>query len=150
VVFAHGASRDDKLWPESHWIELGRRCVAQGWHVALPHGGPAEQQRAQRIAAAIGPAAQVWPALPLDELGDRMAACHGVVGVDSGLSHLAVAFGLPHLQLYNTPTAWRTGPQPAHGHVHQRSVGGTSPETTPPPLETVWSQWQQIVAAAPA
>jgi heptosyltransferase-1 len=151
VVFAHGASRDDKLWPEPHWLELGRRCIALGWQVVLPHGGEAERARAERLAAALGaPAAQVWPAMPLDALADRMAACHGVVGVDSGLSHLAVALDLPHLQLYNTPTAWRTGPQPSHGHLHQRSIGGTSPELTPPPLERVWDAWQQVLAAARA
>jgi heptosyltransferase-1 len=150
VVFAHGASRDDKLWPEPHWLQLGQRCVAQGWQVALPHGSDAERVRAERLAAGIGAAAtQVWPAMALDALADRMAACHGVVGVDSGLSHLAVALGLPHLQLYNTPTAWRTGPQPSHGHLHQRSIGGTSAALTPPPLELVWDQWQQILAAAP-
>ena len=26
-----------------------------------------------------------------------------------GLSHIAVALGLPHVQLYNFPTSWRTG-----------------------------------------
>lgn len=148
VVFAHGASRDDKLWPEADWIELGRRCVAAGWAVALPHGSPAEHARAGRIAAALGPAAEVWPAMALDQLADRMGACHGVVGVDSGLSHLAVALDLPHLQLYNTPTAWRTGPQPAHGHRHQRSLGGTEPALTPPPLERVWATWCDILAVA--
>jgi len=40
---------------------------------------------------------------------DRMRGVQGVVGVDSGLSHIAVALGLPHVQLYNHPTAWRTG-----------------------------------------
>ncbi len=150
VVFAHGASRDDKLWPEANWLALGLRCIAAGWQVALPHGSPAERERAERLAGVLGPSAQVWPSMPLDELAERMGACHGVVGVDSGLSHLAVALGLPHLQLYNTPTAWRTGPQPAHGHWHQRSLGGTSEAMTPPPLEWVWAEWQQILAAVPA
>lgn len=146
VVFAHGASRDDKLWPEANWLALGLRCVVAGWQVALPHGSPAERERAERLADILGPSAQVWPALRLDELAERMGACHGVVGVDSGLSHLAVALGLPHLQLYNTPTAWRTGPQPAHGHRHQRSIGGTSAAMTPPPLEAVWAEWLRILA----
>lgn len=150
VVFAHGASRDDKLWPEANWLALGLRCVAAGWQVALPHGSPAEHERAERLALLLAPSAQVWPSMPLDELAERMGACHGVVGVDSGLSHLAVALGLPHLQLYNTPTAWRTGPQPSHGHPHQRSLGGTSAAMTPPPLEWVWSEWLQILAAAAA
>ncbi len=39
MVFVHGTSRDDKLWPEADWIALGRRLVAAGWRIALPHAG---------------------------------------------------------------------------------------------------------------
>lgn len=148
MVFVHGTSRDDKLWPEAHWVAFGRRLADAGWRIALPHAGAVELARAQRIADAIGPACSVWPALPLDRLVDSMAAAQGVVGVDSGLSHIAVALGLPHLQLYNFPTAWRTGPQAAHGHRHQRSIEAGSGETAPA-LEAVWQAWQDVRAAAP-
>jgi hypothetical protein len=39
-----------------------------------------------------------------------MGRCAGAIGVDSGLSHIAVALDLPHVQIYNFDTAWRTGP----------------------------------------
>ena len=137
VVFVHGSSRDDKLWPEPAWIELGRRVVAQGWRIALPQAGAVEQARAQRLQLAWGERAEVWPPMNLDALVDRMGAAQGVVGVDSGLSHIAVALGLPHVQLYNFPTAWRTGPQAAHGHRHQVSVEGQPA----PSIEAVWAAW---------
>ncbi|WP_280150973.1 lipopolysaccharide heptosyltransferase I [Piscinibacter sp. XHJ-5] len=140
LVFVHGSSRDDKLWPEAHWIELGRRVMDAGWRIALPHAGPVERERADRIAAAIGPASEVWPAMDLDAITDRMGAVHGVIGVDSGLSHIAVALDLPHVQLYNFPTSWRTGPQVAHGHSHQVSIEGQPT----PDVDTVWSAWQQV------
>ncbi|MEY4755046.1 MAG: lipopolysaccharide heptosyltransferase [Pseudomonadota bacterium] len=144
LVCVHGTSRDDKLWPEADWIALGRRAVAQGWRLAFPQGSDDEAARAQRLAEAIGTAhCACWPRISLDELAERMGAAQGVIGVDSGLSHLAVALDLPHVQLYNFPTAWRTGPQPAHGHRHQLSVGGTAV----PSLDTVWSAWQQVLAA---
>ena len=140
VVFVHGTSRDDKLWPEASWIEVGHRLVAQGLRIALPHAGPVELARARRIAAALGDCAEVWPAMSLDALVDRLGGVHGVIGVDSGLSHIAVALDLPHVQLYNFPTSWRTGPQPEHGHRHQVSV-----EAQPtPPVGAVWSAWQQV------
>jgi heptosyltransferase-1 len=119
--------------------------VAEGWRIALPHAGPVELARAQRIAAALGRAAEVWPAMDLDALTDRLGAAQGVIGVDSGLSHIAVALDLPHVQLYNWPTSWRTGPQPAHGHRHQVSV-----EAQPTPsIDAVWSAWTQVCEAAP-
>jgi heptosyltransferase-1 len=140
LLFVHGSSRDDKLWPEADWIGLGRRALAEGWRVALPQAGALEQARAQRLQAALGPLAQVWPALDLGAVVDHMQAVQGAIGVDSGLSHIAVALGLPHVQLYNFPTAWRTGPQTGHGHRQQVSVEGNPA----PALEAVWQAWQQV------
>ncbi|GAP36819.1 lipopolysaccharide heptosyltransferase I [Piscinibacter sakaiensis] len=144
AVFVHGTSRADKGWPEADWVALGRRLAQAGWRLRLPQADADEAARAARIAAAIGPAAAVWPRLPLDALADRLGAVQAVVGVDSGLSHIAVALERPHVQLYNWPTSWRTGPQPAHGHRHQLSVEGRPAPT----LEAVWAAWQQVVAAA--
>lgn len=144
LVFVHGTSRDDKLWPETHWIAFGRGLVSRGWRIALPQASDEEVQRAARLAAGIGPSAcDLWPRMSLDALVDCMGATQGVVGVDSGLSHLAVALNLPHVQLYNFPTAWRTGPLPAHGHLHQVSVGGASV----PALEAVEAAWHAVARA---
>ncbi|MEO8923960.1 MAG: lipopolysaccharide heptosyltransferase I [Caldimonas sp.] len=146
VVFIHGTSRDDKLWPEERWIELGQRLVGQGHTIALPQSGSDEQARAARIAAAIGDAAEVWPAMDLDALVDRMAGTAGAIGVDSGPSHIAVALDLPHVQIYNQPTAWRTGPQERHGHRHQVSIEVASGPT----IEAVWAAWRDVDGRPPA
>jgi heptosyltransferase-1 len=140
LVFVHGTSRDDKLWPEEDWIEFGKRAIVQGYSIALPHSGEVEKARAGRIAAALGRHASVWPEMSLDELVDRLGATHGVIGVDSGVSHIAVALNLPHVQLYNFPTAWRTGPLPAHGHRHQVAI-----ERQPTPeVDIAWAAWQVV------
>ncbi len=144
VAFVHGTSRADKCWPDAHWIELGQRLVAQGLRVALPHGDDAELERAQRLALALGPAAQVWPRAGLGELTDRLAACSGVIGVDSGLSHVAVALDLPHVQIYNFDTAWRTGPLPT-GAVPVRQQAVFAAPT--PSVAAVWSAWREVNAA---
>ncbi|MDP3169489.1 MAG: glycosyltransferase family 9 protein [Polaromonas sp.] len=62
------------------------------------------------------------PRLALDELTTQLARCAGVIGVDSGLSHIAVALDLPHVQIYNFDTAWRTGPLLDEAGARQRSV----------------------------
>ncbi|MDE2092968.1 MAG: lipopolysaccharide heptosyltransferase I [Burkholderiales bacterium] len=161
VALVHGTSRADKLWPEAAWVELGRRALREGWRVALPHAGAVERDRAQRIASALGEGAQVWPEMALDALVDRLGATHGVIGVDSGLSHVAVALNLPHVQIYNWPTAWRTGPQATHGHSHQVTVQGDGqvdgqadghgawPAPRPPLIEAVWAAWVSVRAAVP-
>ena len=145
LVFAHGTSRDDKLWPEAAWIALGQRAIAQGWRIALPRHGSVELARAQRIQQSLGDTAEVWPEMGLDALVDRLGAAQSVIGVDSGLSHIAVALQLAHVQIYNFPTAWRTGPQAAHGHRHQESV-----ESQPTPsLDAVWAAWCRVAPALP-
>jgi hypothetical protein len=110
VVLVHGTSRADKEWPLSHWHELGQRLKATGLDVVLPHGNEEERLRSLALADML-PGAHVWPRLSLDQLTTEMAQCTGVIGVDSGLSHIAVALDLPHVQIYNFDTAWRTGPE---------------------------------------
>ena len=144
VALVHGTSRADKLWPVANWIELGLALHEQGLCVALPHGSDDELQRAQAIAAAL-PKAVVWPRLGLDALVDALGACVGVVGVDSGLSHIAVALDLPHVQLYNFDTAWRTGPLTGAAPSRQLSVFATPV----PSVTAVWQAWQQVFAGAP-
>jgi heptosyltransferase-1 len=136
VVLAHGSSRADKLWPAAAWQALGQRLLAQGYTLALPHGNEAELEQAQAIARPLA-GAQIWPRLGLDALTDALAACAGVIGVDSGLSHIAVALDLPHVQLYNFDTAWRTGPAPG---PRQCSVLGTPTPT----LDQVWQAWETV------
>jgi heptosyltransferase-1 len=70
-------------------------------------------------------------------LTDRLAACAGAIGVDSGLSHVAVALDLPHVQIYNFDTAWRTGPV---GSPIQRAVFA-QPH---PSVDDVWQAWQAV------
>jgi heptosyltransferase I len=138
VALVHGTSREDKCWPQAHWIELGRRLIAQGLSVGLPHGDEAELARAQRIAQALGPGAHVWERLDLGRLVDCMADCAGVIGVDSGLSHVAVALDLPHVQIYNFDTAWRTGPMQSR---HQLAVYAQPT----PSVDAVWESWREVM-----
>ncbi len=140
VAFVHGTSREDKFWPEEYWLALGQQLIGAGLAVGLPHGSDAEQARSERIALALGPHARVWPRLDLGALTDRLSGCAGVVGVDSGLSHIAVALDLPHVQIYNFDTAWRTGPV---GCARQLSVCAQPTPT----VEAVWQAWQQVRAA---
>ena len=142
VALVHGTSRADKQWPLEHWRSLGQRLNASGYAVALPHGSDPEQKTAQQIAQGLA-CAVVWPRLALDALTDALATCAGVVGVDSGLSHIAVALDLPHVQLYNFDTAWRTGPL---NRVHQRSVFAQPSPT----VDAVWQAWLAVAASAGA
>jgi heptosyltransferase-1 len=143
VALVHGTSRADKQWPLAHWRALGQRLNDAGYGVVLPHGSPEEQQTAQDIARGLAHA-RVWPVLSLDALTDALATCHGVIGVDSGLSHIAVALDLPHVQIYNFDTAWRTGPLPEF--PRQCSVFARPT----PSVDAVWQAWLGVLSGAVA
>ena len=140
VALVYGSSRADKAWPLAHWQALGQALQAQGFQLALPHANDAELRTAQAVAQACN-GAVVWPRCSLDELTHRLAACVGVVGVDSGVSHIAVALGLPHVQIYNFNTAWRTGP--LHS-AHQMAVF----DTPTPSVSTVLLAWRSCWQAS--
>lgn len=149
VALVHGTSRADKEWPLAHWRELGKRLNAAGFMVALPHGSAAEEAACQAIAQDL-PHVQVWPRLALDALTDSLAHCDGVIGVDSGLSHIAVALDLAHVQIYNFDTAWRTGPlaeqQAILGAAVPRQVSVFAQPT--PSVDAVWQAWEMVLEAS--
>jgi heptosyltransferase-1 len=129
---------------------LGRRLNDAGYGVVVPHGSEAEEATAREIAASV-PHATVWPRLGLDALTDALGACAGVIGVDSGLSHIAVALDLPHVQIYNFDTAWRTGPMDATGSssdavtaIHPRQCSVFAHPS--PALDSVWQAWLDVSA----
>ncbi len=99
LVFLHGTTWPTKHWPEGYWAELAGRVAGQGMQVKLPWGNEAERQRAERIATAHE-SVEVLPRMQLGELATLIAAASGVVGVDTGLVHLAAALGTPCITLY--------------------------------------------------
>jgi heptosyltransferase-1 len=99
AVCVHGTSRDEKLWPESHWHNLIEALSARGFAVLLPWGNAAEQARAARLAQQA-PNVLVPQRMNLPELATLLARAALVVGVDTGLVHLAAAVGAPTVSLF--------------------------------------------------
>jgi heptosyltransferase I len=129
IVFLHSTSRADKHWPEAAWIELGRLVEAQGHRVVLPWGTEAERERSRRIAAGLRQA-HVPRALAMREMTDVLALAEGVVGVDTGLMHLAAAMGTPVAAVYCA-----TDPRMTGIYGCERSVNLGGPGRPPVPQE---------------
>lgn len=109
VIFLTATSRTRKLWPETDWIALGKALSAKGYTVILPSGTTADEQaRTQRIALGIPQARTVGP-LPIPALADLFQEARAVVGVDTGLTHLAAALGRTTLALYVATDPGLTG-----------------------------------------
>ncbi|MEQ6290010.1 lipopolysaccharide heptosyltransferase I [Vogesella sp. GCM10023246] len=107
-VLLHATSRDSKLWPEAHWVALAHALQAQGLATVIPWGNATEQQRAQRLAAAI-PGALVAPKMRLSAAAAMLGHAAAVVGVDTGLTHLANALDVPLVAIYTDTDPALTG-----------------------------------------
>ena len=127
AVLLHATARETKQWPEERWIVVGRALAARGLGLQLPWGTEVERQRSERIAAAI-PGAQVLDRAPLDELARRIAAAKVVVGVDTGLLHLAAALGVPLVGIFVGSQPGLTGPK-GQGPIAIVGGKGAMPET---------------------
>ena len=108
VVLLHATSHSYKLWPEASWIELGVRLAARGFGTVLPWGSAAERQRATQLAGQISTAI-VPERLGLKDLASVLTASAGAIGVDTGLTHLAAALGIPTVGIYGATDPQATG-----------------------------------------
>ena len=139
AVLLHATSADRKLWPESYWMELIKDLFLNDIFCILPWGSDAERKRSEHLAAATD-GVVVPPALSLDELSALFAGAHGVAGVDTGLTHLAAALGVPTLGIYCDTDPAATG---VYGCPRAINLGGVG---TPPPVADVIAAWNQITA----
>lgn len=109
AVLLHGTSRASKEWPEANWIGLGRHLQRHGYEIVLPSGTKAEQERSARLAAGI-PGSRLLDRRPLDDVAALIASASLVVGVDTGLLHLAAAYQVPLIGIFTATDPALTGP----------------------------------------
>jgi len=108
-ILFHATARAEKEWPEAAWIALGRALAARGGSLLLPWGTEAEHARSKRIAAQLANA-RVPERQPLDRMAALVAGASFVIGVDTGLIHLAAALGVPLVAIFTASEPGLTGP----------------------------------------
>ena len=121
AIVCHATSRRDKLWPEDAWRMLLAQLATAGITTLLPWGNAAEGQRSERLAAGAA-AAIVPPRQSLPELAALIRHAEIVVGVDTGLTHLAAAMGTPTVAVFTTTDPSLAGV--ARTGAHAADVGG--------------------------
>jgi len=143
AVLLHATSAASKLWPEDQWTRLGDHLRHRGLVTVLPWGNETERARSERLAKSIN-AAIVPPRLSITEAARLLGAAQVVVGVDTGLAHLAAALGTPTVGLYISTDPTATG---LYGARRAVNVGGPG---TPPSLSEVIAAESRVSAIAKA
>ena len=106
----HGTSREDKKWPVEDWIETARLLVARQFTPVVTWSNEAERTVAEAIVGAV-PQTVLVPKSPLSEIAGILGRSALVIGADTGLTHLASAFGLPTVAIFLATEPGLTGPR---------------------------------------
>ena len=98
AVLNTGASRPEKLWPEASWKEVAAALQARGFTVVWLWGSAIEGARCQRLADAAGGEVPLF--LTVKDASAVLARASICVGLDTGFTHIAAAFGIDTLGIY--------------------------------------------------
>ena len=134
VVVHPGAASGSRRWPVERWVEVVR-WLRGGGHDVVVTGGPAERDLCAGLARAAVGVRTVAGALTLTGLADLVAGAGLLLCGDTGVAHLATAYGTPSVLLFGpvAPQHWgpaidgwkhhvlwhgpETGPGDPHGSV---------------------------------
>lgn len=108
VVVLHGTSRPEKEYPEAYWVDLIRRLQVEGLTVLLPWGNNRERVRADQLSVSC-PGARVLTRMGVGGIAGVLGRAVGVLGVDTGLMHMAAALRRPGVGLYPSTPPERFG-----------------------------------------
>lgn len=94
AVMAVNTSREEKLWARDRWIQTTQALVKAGITPVFVWGSAAEEERVRTLADLV-PGTVVAPHMTLPEIASVLKASVGLIGVDTGISHLAAALAVP-------------------------------------------------------
>ena len=107
AVCFHATAGAKKRWPVANWHALGQKLHAEGLAVLLPWGSESERRDAEALAAGM-PGAQVLPRFSVMQGFGLINRAEVVIGVDTGLVHIAAALCRPTVEIYTATWRWKT------------------------------------------
>ena len=99
AVLLTNASRSTKQWPTARWRAV-EACLADLGLGSVLFWGSATEQRETEARVEGMQRALIAPHTPLPRLAAVLAGARIVVGLDTGLTHLAAALGVPTLGIF--------------------------------------------------
>jgi heptosyltransferase-1 len=139
VVF-HSTARESKLWSEAAWTDVCEALAARGLSIVFPWGSERERGRSVRLAGTVA-GARVAPRLAIPELAALIAGAELVVGVDTGLMHLAAALSVPVVGVYVASNPGFTAPIADSPHAFRGAM------SAPPSVASVLEAVREVAPA---
>lgn len=114
LVFIIGTSWTTKLWSTAHWQSLAKIAVDQGYQLEIIWGSDSEREIADHVIAACPTATRPQQRLSITTIAEKLVSAAGVIGLDTGFSHLAGALETPTIALYGPTSPVKVGLIGAH------------------------------------
>ena len=109
LVFIIGTSWVTKLWATIEWQALGKIAIDAGFDVEIIWGSEEEQAIAEQIINVCPQATRTQQRLSITTIAEKLVAAAGVIGLDTGFSHLAGALETPTIALYGATSPTKVG-----------------------------------------
>jgi heptosyltransferase-1 len=153
AVLLHATARPEKAWPAPRWAALIAILAAEGILPVLPWGNAREREAAEELVnhALASPLSGgirplIAPAMSLPEAASLLAGARVVVGVDTGLLHLASALDVPTVGLFGATPRWRYAP---YWSTHAINLGSFGELGAQPALVTVVEALERLDVVVP-
>lgn len=101
VILAPFTTRPQKHWVEERWPMLAAALWDAGYQPVIL-GGPGDRAAAERMASQEARLVNLAGRLKLDETVAAIAQAQLLIGVDTGLTHMGIALGLPTIALFGS------------------------------------------------
>ena len=151
TVIHPGAASGARRWPAQRWAAVARHEVRQGRAVVVT-GGPDERRLAAEVAEGAGLPSHAVLAGRTDLLRLASVVAHAglVLCGDTGVAHLATAFGTPSVVLFGPvpPTEWGP-PTDRPQHVALWAGRRGDPHATEPDAGLLETSVADVVQARP-
>jgi ADP-heptose:LPS heptosyltransferase len=107
VVVHPGAAAPGRRWPLNRWRAVVKNLLASGETVVIT-GGPDEKPLCARLSAGLTGIQDTSGQLGLEQLARQVAGARLLLCADTGVAHLATAFGTPSVVLFGPtpPSLW--------------------------------------------
>jgi len=103
----HATARLAKSWSNDNWIAIAQELSKRGLFVIFPWGNSKEKLISEQLAKEV-PNSVVPEAFSIQDAFVINAQAKLVIGVDTGLTHLAAVLGIQTLEIYVDSPRWKT------------------------------------------
>lgn len=102
AIFAVFTTRPQKHWFEDAWMRLSPMVREQTGLTPVLLGGPADKEAATRIASADTGTINFVGRTGLGEAAALVKHAGALIGVDTGLTHMGIAFSVPTVAIFGS------------------------------------------------